>query len=562
MKDKQQPSGHSQRLGSKIFPGTDQTSGYDQLASYHEHEHLVVNSGTLYGIMLNCYEGLAMMSAAQDHFGKIHSFLLSQSQLAHECYATWVSIERSLNNNEQLTLPQIIAEYPEYEKYYRIAEQLVSGLTGSFFRRAVMASAMYVSFHACKPCDLVMENFSNPDFEFGDNLEFPNDRFLHIASVFSPDTIRESVATFITSKTGDPCYQFLCDEANGLPAEADSAMVMKTQEALMYFMFDLFARHFEQRRSRSYALDYGPTFQKAISQQLIGYVALTENISTDDIGQFNEMSSYLSDPLKVHRSIGHTYESESIQLSPEPHFCTIIQPSELGVLASQIYEGDDFKRLNIMFRSADSMKRQYHFLEARHREWFEEANQQRIFIRKLYTYQDSTVIILVPFEDPNDLTSFLKEVPDDIQTLACVSHSIVPMLDDQWRAFLSTGIDYVYYLNDRSLVEVLDSDALKEGETAMFTDVLIEYNDVKAVALVFCYDNKATGVKEIHVVPCSPGYADFILGYIPLYYPGYAYDSVFFDLDIYISVQSVMRSIYMEEKSWYFRSFYISDIFK
>lgn len=547
------PFGKNKYLNWEFSPSKDQTSGLDQLTSYHEVEHTIINSSTIYGGILNSYALLLKFSNEKEKFEVIHKLLESNSKTVHECGATWTSIEKSLLNHSGLTVESILLEYRQYKPYYVLAESLVKEIKGPFFRRMIVSTCVIFSFQGYEICSNILSDFENPNLIISNSLVFPDDRFLYIVKHFKAEEFTKICKNFIDSKSGHPDFNFLQAEFEKITEDWSSHDIQRMSIEFCQYIYQILQSHFNNLGSPSYEIQYGFEFYKTFTIKILDYLLRTEQ-NESILKNIMQRFDYMSNPAKIQYNVALKYELEILQLAAVDHYATILFPSQIGRLKSQILQGDDFKRLNIMFRNSETIQNLYRFPNEEHKSWIESRERVIVFLRKLYKYEDSFVVLLIPFDNSDELEIFLEEKDQSIKTICCISHSSIGLNENEWK-IITEITDYVYFLNDLSLIDTIDGYEFKENEKILFTDILIEYDDKKAVVLVFCYYNTAESQGEIHLVPCTNGYVDFIIGYLIGFCENYEYSDTFLNVDIYINIQSVLRSIYMEESKWHFRTY-------
>ena len=177
-----------------------------QLASVHEGMHATLNDCTAWGSLLHAHAHLLRNGVQPDDMRAKLIGLIERTRTAHEAFATFSSLLVVGRGSESADL---LAGYPVYREYRRLAQELLIGLTGTFFRSA----AVNAIFRLCLQPRIV-ERVAESDLAFFtpdalDIRDWPDRRFDAARDIATPGFWKATMAELAERMGEDPLWSTL-----------------------------------------------------------------------------------------------------------------------------------------------------------------------------------------------------------------------------------------------------------------------------------------------------------------------------------------------------------------
>lgn len=544
-----QQHGYHNHLQWVIHPGADSTDLLTQVISVHEFLHHELNNITGYGFLLLGYAYLSReVSIQQSHYQSILHQLVQQCRMAHEVYATWLSLTMFGNNKADQLAQELLGNNPTYLSYYRCGADLVRSFDSSFIRQQVFTSALRFCFQSRRLTNKVLQGIDLFDPAQLDVDDFPNNRLNYLIQKLPRDFFNQVVTDFIAAQENLLQKQLLQDAYAGND-NMDALLAPENERIATTLMLEVYKAlcvHFNKRRSASLNDQEHLTFLKQLLPKL------------DVLCPFANSSHPLelnSAPYNYDRSMLLSFENETLQFSEEVLPCMVLFPEGMdsGVKQMVIKGVGDSPHIFIIARHGRLLIDQYRFLRKEDRQWLENRLLPFIAIRFASLLNGERTVIYIPFEDPAALQQFLQQKAPGVPLLGCAAVSAVGYGEwwQSWAIFFEQQMTSSCLLMDVSPLYYIET-IFAPLPQVQYEKIVIDTGREKRGALLFHL--LANGESRAHVLaPCSDMYARAIHYYIQRRHPSFQ-QTLTLSREDHLYLPIILSHIYREEISFYYLS--------
>jgi hypothetical protein len=542
-------SGSYNQLQWIVHPGDDYTNLISRIISVHEFLHNDLNNITGFGFLLQGFAYLSREDTDQkERYGDILHSLVQSCTLAHEAYATWISINIFKAHHQELLEKKILDKNKEYQRYYHFADRLVRNVKSIFLRQQVVGASIRFCFQSRKIAEYGIRNLFSFDIDAVSPSEFPDKRFLYLINHL-PDTLfSDIIARYILNMDDGREKEFLREAFNGNepvselidPGNDDLA---ETVSAQIYFALQ---EHFNHLGSPSLEnKEEHLTYFKHMLREL------------DLICPFDKSRNPLflnNAPDDSDRSVLINFENETVMLSQKPLSCIILQPNHItDKTRTEILNGfGEEPHLFIMGRYRPFLHNQYIFMHKEDEEWFMNSSEFFTFIRYAGELDGERVVVMIPFDEPAKLVQFLDQRKTGLPVLGCIatSTSFNDTWWETWGDFFNQHCTFCCLLADISPLYYIEK-VFPGAESVTYTYITLKAPAVTYTGMLFQAKN-GTELKMTMLAPGSYVYCQALDYYIKTRYAAYVNEDFTKGMQNYLPI--IFSHVVREEHTWYYRS--------
>lgn len=517
-KGAREKGGSYDHLRWSMYAGQDATDIISQVISVHEFFHYELNNITGYGLLLQSMAYLAgEKTDKQDIFRETLTELVNRCRLAHESYATWLSVTVFRATLEHNPAHIAIRDNPEYLNYYRNIDELLVDIPSIYLQQQVGSVMLRSCFQSRKILDYSLRNLENFKVEDIHKDEFPDARLDILFEEFSPKDLLK-----ILERSMD---QFPESQEKGLLIGAmkgkENAQELIKEEnnwvgqQLMVLLYAEMRSFFEAQGS--------PSLQ---DQEHLDFVTKQHDI-IDKIAPFkNSRNPFYKNenPYDSERGMLINFQSETLIMNPTPLPCVVQFPDDMDEsVKTMLWKGTARDpHLFLMGRNSLLLENQYEFLYEKDARWFREIKGPFTALRYTAKIDGTKVVFIVPFNDPKQLTEFLVKRDKNVPVIGCISISAAYL--DQWwwdtwyESF--TGCDVSTLVMDIAPLYYIEEVFSKEAESVHYGKMVLEADGIKHSAMSFQL-RENDRLKAILIAPASDMHCNAIHNFIESQYPGF-----------------------------------------
>ncbi|KOS06132.1 hypothetical protein AM493_08875 [Flavobacterium akiainvivens] len=521
----------------------------------HEPIHRFINASTPFGNLLSIYSILPEHDNFNNgSYSNIYNWLSENSIKAHETFATWFSI----NKSENISSPEKLTENDrDYLYYYYLGESLVENIPGSYNKGIIMSVCLNFCFSSLKSLQKIDSEFDKINFSDLIDLDYPDHRLIYIAETLGSDFFKKAFEEFFKFRKYLPAYNYIEKQIRGEFVEEplhNPPVVMLYQE-LSEYLYNLLQKEFNKLNSftRNYAEAYAlPNHIRIKVNEYLGMTVLREMSEKE---------------YPIDRSLLINLENFKWIINEEPEICEIIKPENLPVdLKRTIFSGENepglfnsFGDLVLMMRSPRNLVNEFKFENVEDKMWLDSQKNPITFLSSRYYVGDKRKVIIIPFDDPEDLRIFFASNRTSLEICCCVYYHIIGCEEFllKWDEIIYNFSHYTIFFNDLSFVYLLEKDFFFTNPNITYCEMDISFNGDTSATFIVCLLEFGNDCKTVLVVtPCTKYFIVMALKYLGKN-KNYIYDKDILDKSMFTerkygsAIFDVVRQAYLDHSVWF-----------
>ncbi|MEA5260344.1 hypothetical protein VB264_21270 [Arcicella aquatica] len=521
------PVGENNFIESSIFVGKDHVDKRAIMASIHEFIHNSINYGTPYGSILIILAGLNTKKELREYYEPILKRLHYEAELAHEVYATWSSVIRTLHIYPTVTIDELLNYDRSYIGYFKIGEYITKEIPGYFYlKSSILHACIGFCFSSDKIGQKVDLDLRSFNFSGLESLDFPNERLTRLISDFSPEFFRDTVKEYLIERIDTPEYIIIKkDMSNEYVGDlSDYPGTLEEYCKLSTYIYGLLQQYFNKLGTTSYSFDVRYTTP-------LNWVEQANFLIGDKYFKTSPFNSFGA----IDRDILKQFEKETTILNEKLEKCLIELPSHIhSDLKAQILNGDNETNiwakdwdLLIMARHSLFLEQQFDYYRQGDLEWLKQQKSPIVFLSTRIYLNEEKINLIIPFSSPKEADWFLTPtVVKVMPRCACVFEHIIAekVFWEIWYEYLCEECENLIFFNDVSLLSFLEQIQSIEIETIKYCTTEMQVYGTICRPLIFHVVEKYQR-PYLMIYPSNPMHTELNISYIKRHFPTFVYET-------------------------------------